>query len=145
MHHDAPGDLVALRYHGDPAVSGQLDPTNGSMVWTTEGDPDLEPSGEFAVVDGVVVMHYDHDDRSWLRLGGRLVPWQDAGLSLEEGLSARELVVELEGETIRPARRRRPGRGVVRGPLGRGLRRLILDASVARLRLGFAFVGSLLG
>lgn len=101
VDHGAPGDLVALRYHGDPAVSGQLDPSNGSMVWTTEGDPDLEPSGEFAVVDGVVVMHYDHDDRSWLRLGGRLVPWQDAGLSLEEGLSARELVVEFEGETIR--------------------------------------------
>jgi hypothetical protein len=101
LDHDAPDDVVALRYHGDPAVSGQLDPTNGSMIWTTEGDPDVEPSGEFAVVDGVVVMHYDHDDSSWLRLGHRLVRWQDAGLWMEEGLSAQELVVELEGETIR--------------------------------------------
>jgi hypothetical protein len=101
VDHDAPDEMVALRYHGDPAVSGQLDTTNGSMIWTTEGDPDLEPSGEFAVVDGVVVMHYDHDDSSWLRLGRRLVRWQDAGLSLEEGLSAQELVVELGDETIR--------------------------------------------
>jgi hypothetical protein len=97
----APDDVVALRYHGDPAVSGQLDTTNGSMIWTTEGDPEVEPSGEFAVVDGVVVMRYDHLDSSWLRLGRRLVRWQDAGLSLEEGLSAQELVVVLEGETIR--------------------------------------------
>jgi hypothetical protein len=101
VDHGAPDDVVALRYHGDPAVSGQLDPTNGSMIWTTEGGRDVETSGEFAVVDGVVVMRYDHDDASWLRLGHRLVRWQDAGLWMEEGLSAQELVVELEGETIR--------------------------------------------
>jgi hypothetical protein len=101
VDHHAPERVVALRYHGDPTVSGQLDPTSGSMVWTTHGDPDVEPSGEFAVVDGVVVMHYDHDDNSWLRLGHRLVRWQDAELSMEEGLSAQELVVELEGETVR--------------------------------------------
>ncbi len=124
VDHGAPGDLVALRYHGDPAVSGQLDPSNGSMVWTTEGDPDLEPSGEFAVVDGVVVMHYDHDDRSWLRLGGRLVPWQDAGLSLEEGLSAQRARRRVRGRDDPAPRRRRPGRGVVRGPVGRGFRRV---------------------
>jgi hypothetical protein len=101
VDHDAHDGVVTLRFHGDPAVSGHLEPASGTMVWTTDGDPDAEVAGEFAVIDGVVVMRYAHAGTSWLRLGPRLVPWDDAWVSIEEGLSARELVVELGDDMIR--------------------------------------------
>ena len=57
--------------------------------------------GQFAVIDGVVVMTYEDEALRWLRAGGRLLAWSDAWLSMDEGLSAQELVIETGDETIR--------------------------------------------
>jgi hypothetical protein len=98
---DARRDAIALRYHGGNGMIGRLDPVDGSMTWSTDHRSDEVVAGEFAVLDGVVVIRYESGGVQWLRVGDRTGRLREAELSLEEGLSAAELVIDRGEEVVR--------------------------------------------
>jgi hypothetical protein len=95
---------IRLRYAGGAAMAGTLQHDTGEMTWTTDAVAPAvagEPEGTFAVVDGVLVVAYRCGETDWLRVGSSTFERDDVTVSIEVGLSARELVLVTPSSTIR--------------------------------------------
>jgi hypothetical protein len=99
---------IALRYAGGVDMAGTLQHDTGEMTWTTdpvaaepEGADAEAAGGTFAVVDGMLLVAYRSGGTEWLRVGTTTLERADVDVSIEVGLSARELVLVTSGGTIR--------------------------------------------
>ena len=97
---------IALQYAGGVDMAGTLQHDTGEMTWTTDraaGDAVAadEAGGTFAVVDGMLLVAYRNGGTDWLRVGTTTMERADVEVSIEVGLSARELVLVTPRSTIR--------------------------------------------
>jgi hypothetical protein len=92
---------IALRHAGAVQMAGTLQHATGEMTWTTDTVGDDEPAGTFAVVDGVLLVAYRSGGTDWLRIGTHTHERAEVEVTLEVGLSARELVLVTSGSTVR--------------------------------------------